>query len=105
MLDVLNVVFYALVWIIIHALLQEYIWEVHAEDKIPYCTVEQEILTRRNVSPILPSGLAGENFVSRIFLSCVNDYRDCMATFTVLAKRYSIEYNTKVSGLSEIFVQ
>ena len=27
-LDILNVVFYALVWIIIHALLQEYIWEV-----------------------------------------------------------------------------
>ena len=26
--DVLNVVFYSLVWIIIHALLQEYIWEV-----------------------------------------------------------------------------
>jgi hypothetical protein len=27
-LDALNVVFYALVWIIIHALLQEYVWEV-----------------------------------------------------------------------------
>lgn len=26
--DVLNVVFYGMVWIIIHALLQEYIWEV-----------------------------------------------------------------------------
>ena len=26
--DVFNVVFYAMVWIIIHALLQEYIWEV-----------------------------------------------------------------------------
>lgn len=26
--DVLNVLFYGMVWIIIHALLQEYIWEV-----------------------------------------------------------------------------
>ena len=26
--DFLNVIFYAMVWIIIHALLQEYIWEV-----------------------------------------------------------------------------
>ena len=27
-MDVLNLLFYSLVWIIIHALLQEYIWEV-----------------------------------------------------------------------------
>lgn len=33
-LDALNVVFYALVWIIIHALLQEYIWEVKKDDMI-----------------------------------------------------------------------
>ena len=26
--DILNVIFYSLVWIIVHALLQEYIWEV-----------------------------------------------------------------------------
>ncbi len=27
--DVLNIAFYSLVWIIIHALVQEYIWEVN----------------------------------------------------------------------------
>lgn len=26
--DILNVIFYSLIWIIIHALVQEYIWEV-----------------------------------------------------------------------------
>ena len=29
-MDIINVVFYAFVWVIIHALLQEYIWEVRA---------------------------------------------------------------------------
>ena len=71
-----------------------------------------EILYRRKFSP-------GENFckfrhlllydkifLSVNFLSCVNDYIEDMATFTALAKIYSIEYfcNTKVSGLGEIFV-
>ena len=46
-------------------------------------------------------------FLSANFLSRVNDYIGDMATFTALAKIYSIENfcNTKVSGLGEIFVQ
>ena len=41
------------------------------------------------------------------FLSCVKDYIEHMATFTVLVKIYSIEYfyNTEVPGFGETFVQ
>ena len=41
------------------------------------------------------------------FLPCVNDYIEDMASFTTLAKIYSIEYfcSIKVAGLGEIFVQ
>ena len=44
-------------------------------------------------------------FYLQIFLSCVNDYIEDMATFTTLAKIYSTEYfcNTKVAGLGKIF--
>ena len=65
-----------------------------------------EVFARRKFLPISIPGLAGEIFYPLIFLSRVNDYIDDMATFTALAKIYSIEYfcNTKVSGLSEIFV-
>lgn len=37
--DILNVVFYGMVWIIIHALLQEYIWEVCVSGVIWLCGV------------------------------------------------------------------
>ncbi len=42
-----------------------------------------------------------------MFLSSVNDYIEYMATFTVLAKFYSIEHfcNTRVARLGEIFIQ
>ena len=55
----------------------------------------------------LPSALIDKNFITRIFLSCVNDYIEDMATFTALAKIYSTKYfcNTKVGGLGKIFVQ
>ena len=33
-LDVINVVFYALIWIAVHALVQEYIWEVSGSGAI-----------------------------------------------------------------------
>ena len=56
-----------------------------------------EIFARRTFSPISPLN----------FLSCVNNYIEDMATFTALAKIYSIEYfcNTNVPGLGEIFVK
>ena len=41
-----------------------------------------------------------QNFVPLIFLSCVNDYIEHMAAFTVLAKIC----NTKVPGLGEIIL-
>ena len=53
---------------------------------------------RRKFSLILPPGLVGKNFCSAILCN------EHMATFTVLAKVCSID-NTKVPGLSEIFVQ
>ena len=40
-----------------------------------------ENFARREFSPILPSALIG-----KIFLLCVNDYLEDMATFTTLAK-------------------
>ena len=59
---------------------------------------------QEKVSPILPPAIIGEIFIFANFLSCVNDYIEDMATFTVLAKIYSTKYfcNTKVSGLGKI---
>ena len=47
-----------------------------------------------------------QNLYHANFLSCVNDYIEDLATFTALAKIYSIKYfcNTKVSGLGEVHV-
>ena len=40
------------------------------------------------------------------FLFYINDYIEDVVTFTALAKNYSVEHfcNTKVAGLSEIFI-
>ena len=63
-----------------------------------------EIFAGRKLSPISPSALIGEIFITQIFLSCVNDYIEDMVTFTALVKIYSTEYfcNTR---LGEIFVK
>ena len=37
---------------------------------------------RRKDPPISPPTLIGEKFITLIFLSCVNDYIEDMATFT-----------------------
>ena len=53
---------------------------------------------------ISPPGLVDKNFVLRIFLSCVNDDIEHMATSTILVKtKYFC--NTKVPKLGEIYVQ
>ena len=47
------------------------------------------------------------NFYHAIFLSCVHDNTEDMATFTALAKIYSTKYfcSTKVSGVGVLFVK
>ena len=46
-------------------------------------------------------------FLSHEYFVLCSDYIEDMATFTILAKIYSIKYfcNTKISGLGEIFVK
>ena len=69
-------------------------------------TVQAEIFRQEKIFANFTTCSRWRNFLSANFLSCVNDYIEDMATFTALAKIYSIECfcNTKVAGLGEIFV-
>ena len=51
--------------------------------------------------------LTWANFLSREFLSRIDDYTEDMVTFTALVKIYSSEYfcNARVAGIGEIFIQ
>ena len=51
---------------------------------------------------ISPPALIGKKFITLIFLSCVNDCIEDMATMTALAKNLSMHQNTKVAGLGKI---
>ena len=58
------------------------------------------------ISPILSSPLVGENLLIHDFFSCVNNYIEDVATFTVLVKINLVKYlyNSKVTSIGEIFL-